>query len=63
MVFYSSFSHLLVSIFEKRMILNDFATSLNTRSLTSNERFEKFLIESESVLPYKVLIKKSINNF
>jgi len=43
--------------------LDEFSARFNTRSLTSNERFEKFLIESESVMPYKVLIKKSINNF
>lgn len=35
--------------------LDEFSARFNTRSLTSQERFEKFLVDSESVLSYKKL--------
>jgi len=38
--------------------LDEYAARFNNRSLTSNERFNQFLEGSESVLPYKVLVKK-----
>ena len=37
--------------------LDEYAARFNNRSLTSNERFNQFLEGSESVLPYKALIK------
>ncbi|MEK6153110.1 IS1595 family transposase [Flavobacteriaceae bacterium 3-367] len=37
--------------------LDEFAARFNTRELTAQERFDNFLEESESVLPYKILIK------
>ncbi|MDG5490538.1 IS1595 family transposase [Psychroserpens sp. SPM9] len=36
--------------------LDEFSARFNTRTLSSQERFEKFLVESESVLSYKRLI-------
>lgn len=36
--------------------LDEFSARFNTRTLTSQERFEKFLVDSESVLSYKRLI-------
>ncbi|WP_111682482.1 IS1595 family transposase [Winogradskyella tangerina] len=36
--------------------LDEFAARFNTRSLSSQERFEKFLVDSESTLSYKKLI-------
>jgi len=35
--------------------LDEYSARFNTRSLTSNERFEKFLVDSESVLSYRTL--------
>ncbi|TJY37713.1 IS1595 family transposase [Pontimicrobium aquaticum] len=35
--------------------LDEFSARFNTRSLTSQERFEKFLVDSESILSYKRL--------
>src|SRR5680860_665830 len=37
---------------------DEYAARFNNSSLTSNERFNQFLEGSESVLPYKVLVKK-----
>ena len=37
--------------------LDEYAARFNTRSLTSQERFEKFLVDSESVLSYKELTR------
>lgn len=37
--------------------LDEFSARFNTRGLSSQERFEKFLVDSESVLSYKRLIK------
>lgn len=36
--------------------LDEFSARYNTRKLTSQERFEKFLVDSESVLKYETLI-------
>jgi transposase-like protein len=36
--------------------LDEYSARFNTRTLTSQERFEKFLVESESVLSYKKLV-------
>jgi hypothetical protein len=36
--------------------LDEYAARFNTRTLTSQERFEKFLVDSESVLTYDKLI-------
>jgi len=36
--------------------LDEFSARFNTRALTSQERFEKFLVDSESVLSYKRLV-------
>jgi len=38
--------------------LDEYAARFNTRKLTSQQRFEKFLLDSESVLSYKVLTSK-----
>ena len=38
--------------------LDEFAARFNTRDLTGQERFDKFLVDSESVLSYKVLTAK-----
>ena len=38
--------------------LDEFSARFNTRSLTSQERFENFLVESESYLSYKNLTSK-----
>lgn len=38
--------------------LDEFSARFNTRSLTSQERFEKFLLDSESALSYNKLIQK-----
>ena len=38
--------------------LDEYSARFNTRSLTSKERFEKFLVDSESVLSYKRLTEK-----
>lgn len=38
--------------------LDEFSARFNTRSLTSQERFEKFLLDSESALSYKRLVRK-----
>lgn len=38
--------------------LDEFSARYNTRSLTSQDRFEKFLVDSESVLSYKRLTLK-----
>ncbi len=43
--------------------LDEFSARFNTRKLSSNERFVKFLYDSESVLSYKVLTNKPINIF
>ncbi len=37
--------------------LDEYANRYNTRDLSSQERFEKFLLQSESVLTYKILTK------
>jgi len=39
--------------------LDEFSARFNTRSLTSQEKFEKFLVDSESYLSYNRLIQKS----
>ncbi len=36
--------------------LDEYSARFNTRSLTSQERFEKFINDSESVLSYKELV-------
>lgn len=38
--------------------LDEYSARFNTRSLDSQERFEKFLVDSESTLSYKRLIKR-----
>jgi transposase-like protein len=38
--------------------LDEFSARFNTRSLTSQQRFEKFLLDSESALLYKSLVEK-----
>ena len=43
--------------------LDDFSARFNTRKLSSNDRFMKFLNDCESVLSYKVLTNKPINKF
>lgn len=35
--------------------LDEFSVRFNTRKLSSQQRFEKFLVDSESMLTYKVL--------
>jgi len=39
--------------------LDEYSARFNTRNLTSQERFENFLVQSESVLSYKRLVGKS----
>ena len=39
--------------------LDEYSARFNTRHLSSNDKFVKFLNDSESVLPYKKLIKLS----
>ena len=39
--------------------LDEYAGRFNTRNLSSQERFENFLLQSESYLSYKSLTKKS----
>ncbi len=40
--------------------LDEYAARFNTRTLTSQERFEKFLVDSESVLSYDKLIEADL---
>ena len=40
--------------------LDEYAARFNTRSLTSQERFEKFLVDSESVLTYNELTQADL---
>ncbi|MCB0753012.1 MAG: transposase, partial [Ignavibacteriae bacterium] len=40
--------------------LDEFSARFNTRSLTTQERFENFLVDSESYLSHKRLTKKAI---
>ena len=41
--------------------LDEFAARYNTRSLTSQQKFDRFLNDSESVLTYNSLIGTAIN--
>jgi len=44
---------------DHKAYLDEYAARFNTRHLTSQERFENFLVQSESVLSYKVLISNA----
>lgn len=52
---YGVYHHVSDKHFES--YLNEYAGRFNTRNLSSQERFELFLTQSESVLSYKTLIK------